>query len=457
MADINVKTGQKFPLTIKRLGINGEGIGYFKRKTTFVPGALPGEVVLTQVTKVNTRYLEGKVLKVRERSKDRVKPPCPVFDLCGGCQLQHLNYPAQLLYKQQIIIDSLERYAGHVPADRVKSTIGMAEPFRYRNRNQFPVEKDGRQVRAGLYKEHSNTLIDLDECIVQDKVTMNVTQAVKKIMSELNIEVCKNPNKEDGVRSIVTRVAKASNDVQVVLIVTTRELKKQDMLAERIMGIPHVKSFALNINNDKASNVLGEETVILAGEQTIRETVAELQFDLMPDSFFQLNREQTSVLYEQIAQAADLTGKEYVADIHCQTGGAALSLARAAKEVRGVDEDEESIVNATYNMTLNDVENVRFEADHVLDTLEDWIEEGFYPDVITVNPTRAGLTFEEMDVFNEIKPKTLVYISRNSSSLAKDLAHLTKVFDVEYIQPIDLAPQTVQVEAVVKLVRKRRL
>lgn len=457
MADINVKVGQKFPLTIKKLGINGEGVGYFKRKATFVKGALPGEVVLTQVTKVNTRYLEGKVLKVRERSQDRTNPPCPVFDLCGGCQLQHLNYSAQLKYKQQIIIDSLERYAAHIPADRVRETIGMDEPFRYRNRNQFPVEKDGRKIRAGLYKEHSNTLIDLDECIVQDKMNMTVTQSVKKIMSELNIEVCKNPNKEDGVRAIVTRVAQSSNDVQVVLIVTNRNLKKQDMLAERIMRIPHVKSFALNINDDKESRVLGEETLILAGEQTIRETVNDLQFDLMPDSFFQLNRDQTAVLYEEINKAAALTGKEQVADIYCQIGGAALFMARSAYEVRGADEDEESIVNATYNMTLNDLENARFEAGNVLDKLEDWIEEGFYPDVITVNPTRAGLTFEEMDVFNEIKPKTLVYISRNPSSLAKDLAHLTKVFEVEYIQPIDLAPQTVQVEAVAKLVRKRRL
>ncbi|TDM05303.1 23S rRNA (uracil(1939)-C(5))-methyltransferase RlmD [Macrococcus lamae] len=457
MADINVKVGQKFPLTIKRLGINGEGIGYYKRKATFVPDALPGEVVLVQVTRVNTKYLEGRMLKIRERSKDRVKAPCPVFHLCGGCQLQHLSYPAQLDYKQQIIKDSLERYAGHISADKVKATIGMEEPFRYRNMNLFPVEKSGRTIRAGLYKEQSNTLIDIDDCIVQDNRTMTVTNEVKRIMSELNIDVCRNPHKDNGVRFIVTRIAKHTGDIQVVLVTTTPSLNKQDMLSERIMRIPGVVSVALNVNADKESRVLGPETLIIRGEQTIREQLEHIDYDLTPEGFFQINTEQTVVLYETIKAAVDLTGTEMVADIYCGTGGSALWLSEQAKEVRGVHFDEAAITNAVYNSALNHLENCTFEVGEPLDKLEEWIEEGFYPDVITVNPTRAGLSFDELNVFNEIKPKTLIYISRNPSSLAKDLAHLTKAFNVEYIQPVDMFPQTVQVEMVVKLVRKKRL
>ncbi|KAA1037676.1 23S rRNA (uracil(1939)-C(5))-methyltransferase RlmD [Macrococcus equipercicus] len=457
MADINVKVGQKFPLTIKRLGINGEGVGYYKRKAMFVPDALPGEVVLVQVTRVNTKYLEGKMLKIRERSKDRVKAPCPVFHLCGGCQIQHLSYPAQLEYKQQIIKDSLDRYAGHIPEDKVSPVIGMAEPFRYRNMNLFPVEKSGRTIRAGLYKEHSNTLIDIDDCIVQDSRTMAVTNEVKRIMSELNIDVAKNPQREDGVRFIVTRIAKETGDIQVVIVATTASLNKLDMLAERIMRIPGVKSLALNINADKESRVLGPETLIIKGEPTIRELLAHFEYDLTPEGFFQINTEQSTVLYKAIKDAAALTGTESVADLFCGTGGSALWLAEQAEEVRGVHVDDAAIINAVYNAALNNIENCKFEAGEPLDKLEEWIEEGFYPDVITVNPTRAGLSFDELDAFNDIKPKTLIYISRNPSSLAKDLAHLTKAFTVDFIQPVDMFPQTVQVEMVVKFSRKKRL
>ncbi|WJP97432.1 23S rRNA (uracil(1939)-C(5))-methyltransferase RlmD [Macrococcus bovicus] len=456
MKDIEVKIGQKFPLTIKRLGINGEGIGYYKRKITFVPDALPGEVVLTQVTKVNPRYLEGKVLKIRERAPERVTPPCPVFFLCGGCQLQHMDYAAQLKFKQQIIMDSLEKYAGHVQADKVKPTIGMAKPFRYRSKNQFPVEKSGRKIRAGLYKEQSNTLIDLDECIVQDKRTMTTTQAVKAIMSELNIDVAKNVNKEEGVRYIMTRVAEETGDIQVILVSTTSELKKLDLLTERIMRLPHVTSFGLNINHER-DLLTGEETIILDGEQTLHEKIGETHYDVTTVSAFPINVSQTHVLYDEIVKAANLRGTEHVADLFCGAGGLAMKLAPHAREVRGTDLKEQEIINATYSAAANRIDNCLFEIGEPADKLEEWINDGFYPDVITINPDRSGLTAEEISVLNEIKPKRLVYVSRNPSALAKDLAHLTKAFDVEAIQPVDMFPQTVQVEAVITLVRKRKL
>ncbi|ULG73789.1 23S rRNA (uracil(1939)-C(5))-methyltransferase RlmD [Macrococcus brunensis] len=456
MKDVEVKIGQKFPLTIKRLGINGEGIGYFKRKITFVPDALPGEVVLVRVTKVSNRFLEGKMMKVRESVPERVNPPCPVFFLCGGCQLQHMSYDAQLKFKQQIIIDSMEKYAGHVKADKVKPTIGMDKPFRYRSKNQFPVEKSGRKIRAGLYKEQSNTLIDLDECIVQDKRTMETTQSIKAIMSELNIDVAKNVNKEEGVRYIMTRVAEDSVEIQVILVSTTPDLKKADLLSERIMRLPHVTSFGLNINDDR-DLLVGEETIILSGDETIHEKIGMTEYDVTAVSAFPINIKQTNVLYEAVVEAAELTGKENVADLFCGAGGSALKLTAHARALKGVDLNEQEIINATYSASANAIDNVTFEHGEPADKLEEWIQDGFYPDVITINPNRSGLTADEIDAINEIKPHRFIYISRNPSTLAKDLAHLTKAFTVDYIQPIDMFPQTTQVEAVVRLSRKRRL
>lgn len=457
MTDIQVKVGQQFPLTIKRLGINGEGIGYFKRKITFVKGALPGEVIVAQVTDINPKYLQAKMVKIREKSNERVKPKCNVFDLCGGCQLQHLSYRGQLKYKKQIVEDALTKYAPHVKLDKIKDVKGMYNPYTYRNKNQFPVEKTGRKVRAGLYKEHSNTLIDLHECIVQDNRTMHTTNEVKKIMSELNIDACKNPMREKGVRHIVTRVALATGEIQVVFVTNTRHLKKQDLLAERVMRLAGVKSVALNINTEKTSIVMGDETIVIAGEETIREQLQDHIYDLSAESFFQLNPRQTVVLYNEVRDAAALTGKENVVDAFCGTGTIGIWLADNAGEVRGMDTNEDGIVNAIYNATLNGADNCKFEVGDASEKLNEWIEEGFYPDVITVDPPRTGLSEATIKLINEIKPKTFVYTSCNPSTLAKDLAHLTKAFQVEYIQPVDMFPQTAQVEAVVKLTRKRKL
>ena len=457
MADIFVKVGQQFPLTIKRLGINGEGIGYFKRKITFVKGALPGEVILAQVTNVNPKFLEAKLVKIRERSNERVEAPCKVFDLCGGCQLQHLDYDAQLKYKKQIVEDAITKYAPHIKLDKIKDVKGMVSPFYYRNKNQFPVEKSGRKIRAGLYKESSNQLIDLHECLVQDKRTMNTTNEIKKIMSELNIAVCKNPTKDRGVRHIVTRVALSTGEIQVVFVTNDAKLLKQDLLAERILRLPGVKSVALNINKEKTSIVMGRETIVIGGSDTIREQLEEHIYDLSAESFFQLNPKQTVVLYNEIKKAAALNGTEQVVDAFCGTGTIGIWLADSAKEVRGMDTNEDGIVNAIYNASMNGKDNCTFELGEASEKLHEWIESGFYPDVITVDPPRTGLDKETIQLINEIKPKTFVYTSCNPSTLAKDLAHLTKAFTVEYIQPVDMFPHTAQVEAVVRLIRKRRL
>ncbi|QSN68666.1 23S rRNA (uracil(1939)-C(5))-methyltransferase RlmD [Mammaliicoccus sciuri] len=452
--NVSVKVGQKFPLTIKRLGINGEGIGYYKKKITFVEGLLPGEVGLVQVVKAKPNFIEAKVVKIRERSKERVKPKCKVYDICGGCQLQHLNYDAQLLFKSQIVKDALTKYAKNIPTKIVKPTIGMDNPWGYRNKNQFPVQKKGNQLIAGLYEKDSHQLIDIKKCPVQDKRTIQVTNELRNILTNLQVKVCRNPNKEQGLRYIVTRVAKHSQQIQVTLVCTDDQLKYNQSLIDQIMNLSFVESLSININKEKTSRVLGNQTIHISGKQQITETLGQYYYDLSPDSFFQLNPEQATKMYGEIETQANLTGNESVVDAFCGTGTIGIWLSQNAKEVRGMDIIKEGIDDAKKNAELNNRHNVHYEVGDAYKVMDKWIKESFKPDVITVDPPRTGLGIKAVELIKSVHPKTFVYTSCNPSTLAKDLAHLSKKYKVVSMQPIDMFPQTAQVEVVAKLVAK---
>ena len=202
-----VQLNQTFPLTIKRLGINGEGVGYFKKQVVFVPGALPGEEVVVEATKVHPKYAEAKVKKIRKRSEFRIEPQCPVYEECGGCQLQHLSYDGQLKEKRDIVIQSLERHT-RLQADQldIRETIGMEDPWNYRNKSQFQVGQRDGKVLAGLYGMNSHHLINIDQCVVQHPKTNKAIGTVKKVLQKLQIPIYNEKSRKGIVRTIVARV-----------------------------------------------------------------------------------------------------------------------------------------------------------------------------------------------------------------------------------------------------------
>lgn len=225
-----LKVGQTFPLTIKRLGINGEGVGYFKRQVVFVPGALPGEEVVVEATKVQPKFSEGKVKKIRKSSPFRVQAPCPFYEQCGGCQLQHLAYDQQLQEKRDIVIQSLERHT-KLKIDKldIRPTIGMEDPWNYRNKSQFQVgqQKNGAVI-AGLYGLDSHRLIPIQNCMVQHPLTNKVSEEVRKILEEFQVPIYDERKQKGIVRTIVTRAGFESGEVQVVLITTQKEMPRKN-------------------------------------------------------------------------------------------------------------------------------------------------------------------------------------------------------------------------------------
>ncbi|WP_025115830.1 23S rRNA (uracil(1939)-C(5))-methyltransferase RlmD [Lysinibacillus fusiformis] len=448
--------GQQFPLIIKRLGINGEGVGFYKRNVVFVKGAIPGEEITAQVTKTQRNFAEAEILSIRKASKHRQEAPCPVYNECGGCQLQHMTYEKQLSEKRDIVIQALERYAKPLAETvEVRKTLGMDNPWHYRNKSQFQVRKEGKRVYAGLFVEGSNKLLNINDCLVQHPVTSKVTVATRKILQKLNITIYDGRTLDGLVRTIVVRTGIHTGETQVVLVTTRKEIPHLAELITRIKKIdPSIVSIAQNINREKTSLIFGDETIVLDGKETIHEELGELAFDLSARAFFQLNPTQTVHLYDEIKKAAALTGKESVVDAYCGVGTVGLWLADQAQEVRGMDVIPESIQDARKNARNHGFKHTKYAVGTAESVLAKWRKEGFTPDVITVDPPRTGLAPEFIQTVLKLKPKRFVYTSCNPSTLAKDLQQLSKLYHVEYIQPVDMFSQTAQVECVCSMVLK---
>jgi 23S rRNA (uracil-5-)-methyltransferase RumA len=453
---ITIQKGQQFPLTIKRLGINGEGVGYFKKQVVFVPGALPGEEVVVEATTIHPKYAEAKIKKIRRSSAHRVTPRCPVYEQCGGCQLQHFDYQAQLEAKRDIVIQAFERHC-RIPVEalEIKPAIGMEDPWHYRNKSQFQVGKRNENVIAGLYGMGSHQLIDIAECVIQHQATNRVTAIVKTILEDLRIPIYNERKRTGIVRTIVVRVGFHTKEVQLVFITAKKELPRKELLISEIQRrLPEVKSIMQNVNGQKTSLIFGEETFLLEGEEYIQEVLGDLSFELSARAFFQLNPVQTVKLYDEVKKAARLTGHEKVVDAYCGVGTIGLWLAKDAGEVRGMDTIREAIEDARKNAARHGFHHAVYTVGKAEHILPKWVKEGWRPDVVIVDPPRTGCDEALLRTILQVKPSKIVYVSCNPSSLARDIDRLSKTYQVDYIQPVDMFPHTAHVECVAKLTLK---
>lgn len=453
---VRITEKQTFPLTIKRLGINGEGVGYFKKQVVFVPGALPGEEVVVEATKIQPKFAEARIKKIRKKSEHRVAPPCPVYEECGGCQLQHLDYRQQLVEKKDIVKQSLERHTKlNVEKLDIRDTLGMDNPWNYRNKSQFQVGQRDGKLLAGLYGINSHKLVDIQHCAVQHSATNKATSTVKKILQDLKVSVYNEKTRKGIVRTIVARIGVKTEELQIVLITSQRELPHKDEIVARIkQALPEVTSIVQNVNGQKTSLIFGDETRLLEGKEFIQETLGELEFELSARTFFQLNPEQTVNLYNEVKEAAGLTGVEKVVDAYCGVGTIGLWLADGADEIRGMDVIADSIEDAEKNAERHGISHATYVVGKAEQVLPKWAKEGWKPDVLVVDPPRTGLDQQLLNTILKVKPKKIVYVSCNPSTLAKDISVLVSKYKVGYIQPVDMFPQTSHIESVTSLILK---
>ncbi|HEO5948851.1 TPA: 23S rRNA (uracil(1939)-C(5))-methyltransferase RlmD [Streptococcus agalactiae] len=450
---MNVVLKQRIPLKIKRMGINGEGIGFYKKTLIFVPGALKGEEVFCQISSVRRNFAEAKLLKINKKSKNRVDPACSIYKECGGCQIMHLQYDKQLEFKTDIIRQALMKFKPEGYENyEIRKTIGMSEPEHYRAKLQFQVRSFGGNVKAGLYAQGTHRLIDIKDCLVQDRLTQEMINRVAELLGKYKLPIY-NERKIAGVRTVMIRRAQASGEVQLIFI-TSKRLDFDDVVIELVREFPELKTVAVNINASKTSDIYGQITEVIWGQESINEEVLDYGFSLSPRAFYQLNPKQTQILYSEAVKAIDVKEDDDLIDAYCGVGTIGLAFAGKVKSVRGMDIIPEAIQDAKENALHMGFTNTHYEAGKAEDIIPRWYSEGFRANALIVDPPRTGLDDKLLNTILKMPPEKMVYVSCNTSTLARDLVTLTKVYHVHYIQSVDMFPHTARTEAVVKLQRK---
>lgn len=450
---MNVVLKQRIPLKIKRMGINGEGIGFYKKTLIFVPGALKGEEVFCQISSVRRNFAEAKLLKINKKSKNRVDPACSIYKECGGCQIMHLQYDKQLEFKTDIIRQALMKFKPEGYENyEIRKTIGMSEPEHYRAKLQFQVRSFGGNVKAGLYAQGTHRLIDIKDCLVQDRLTQEMINRVAELLGKYKLPIY-NERKIAGVRTVMIRRAQASGEVQLIFI-TSKRLDFDDVVIELVREFPELKTVAVNINASKTSDIYGQITEVIWGQESINEEVLDYGFSLSPRAFYQLNPKQTQILYSEAVKALDVKEDDDLIDAYCGVGTIGLAFAGKVKSVRGMDIIPEAIQDAKENALHMGFTNTHYEAGKAEDIIPRWYSEGFRANALIVDPPRTGLDDKLLNTILKMPPEKMVYVSCNTSTLARDLVTLTKVYHVHYIQSVDMFPHTTRTEAVVKLQRK---
>ncbi|HGK7235697.1 TPA: 23S rRNA (uracil(1939)-C(5))-methyltransferase RlmD [Streptococcus agalactiae] len=450
---MNVVLKQRIPLKIKRMGINGEGIGFYKKTLIFVPGALKGEEVFCQISSVRRNFAEAKLLKINKKSKNRVDPACSIYKECGGCQIMHLQYDKQLEFKTDVIRQALMKFKPEGYENyEIRKTIGMPEPEHYRAKLQFQVRSFGGNVRAGLYAQGTHRLIDIKDCLVQDRLTQEMINRVAELLGKYKLPIY-NERKIAGVRTVMIRRAQASGEIQLIFI-TSKRLDFDDVVIELVREFPELKTVAVNINASKTSDIYGQITEVIWGQETINEEVLDYGFSLSPRAFYQLNPKQTQILYSEAVNALDVKEDDDLIDAYCGVGTIGLAFAGKVKSVRGMDIIPEAIQDAKENALHMGFTNTHYEAGKAEDIIPRWYSEGFRANALIVDPPRTGLDDKLLNTILKMPPEKMVYVSCNTSTLARDLVTLTKVYHVHYIQSVDMFPHTARTEAVVKLQRK---
>ena len=451
--NIPVIRGEVYTVEIASFGHSGEGVGRYEDFTIFVPGAIVGEQVEVRISEVKKTYAKGILQKVLTPSPDRTEPRCEIYAACGGCQLQHLSYEGQLKAKQQQVSDAMERI-GKQKDLLVYPTIGAENPWNYRNKMQFPVGRDGARTIVGCFAQGSHAIIDTKNCCIQQEENNRIANAVREIVEALRIPVYNEQKKTGCLRHVIGRAI--SGGIMVVLVTATDTFPQADLFVSRLREkMPDVVSLMQNINTKTTNVIMGSKTRLLWGKEQIEAKLGDLVFQISARSFFQVNTRQAEILYEQALSYAGLTGSETVIDAYCGTGTISLFLARKAKRVIGIEIVEPAVLDARKNAKENGIENVEFVVGDATKVMPRLYKDGLRPDVIVVDPPRAGCTPEVLQAFSEMQPERIVYVSCNPASLARDIAILSELgYKAEKVQPVDMFSQTFHVESIALLQRK---
>ncbi len=441
----NYTVGQEIKLEIRKMGINGEGIGYINNITVFVYGAMEKEVVYASIKEVHDNYLVTSLLSIEKKSKLRVEPFCKFFNQCGACTIQHIDYTMQLKIKRNILINSLRKYTKNLDVDNTKIYLTVpSTEIAYRNKSQMPFRDTNFGLSLGLYEESTNKFVFIDNCPIEKD---EVNQIKREVLTTL-IKYNQSTKKNGGVlKYLVVRYLNGNAQVTFVL----EEYKDIFVkIADEIMAKnSDIRTVAYTIPKKNSVSIFGDEVNIIKGVNYINGSILGLKVKLSPKSFYQLNEVQSEKLYKEIYDGID--ENKVVFDGYSGIGVLGLLLSRKSKHVYSVDFSSDSIKNARINARENEVKNITFFSDKIENRFPQLIGEEINPDIIILDPPRSGLSDQVIKTILKSGANTVYYISCNTSTLAKNLNELLEKYDVSYMRPYDFFMETALVETVVCL------
>ena len=464
-------------VTIEDMGTDGEGIGKLDGFTFFIKDAVIGDVVEAKVMKAKKNYAYARLMRVITPSKERVEPVCAYHKQCGGCQIQALDYKAQLAFKENKVRNHLLRIGGfsaELLDNVMEPIVGMEKPYHYRNKAQFPVgtDKEGNWI-TGFYAGRTHDIIANTDCALGVAENQQILETVLDYMRSNKVSAYDEKTGQGLVRHILIRKGFTSGEIMVCLIVNGNTLPAEDRLVETLKSMEGVTSIYINTNTENTNVIMGRKNRVLWGESTISDvihprTIEEIEsgkdaladqdregitFAISPLSFYQVNPVQTEKLYSLALEYAGLTGEETVWDLYCGIGTISLFMAQCAKQVYGVEIVEQAILDARENAKRNHIENASFyvgKAEEVLPHLYE--TEHIFADVICVDPPRKGCDEACLETIVKMAPKRIVYVSCDSATLARDLKYLcANGYELKKVRPVDQFGHTVHVETVVLL------
>lgn len=449
---------------IEDIGVGGEGIGKVDGYTLFIKDAIIGDVVEAKVMKAKKNYGYARLMNVLTPSKDRVEEPvCPMARKCGGCQIQEMKYPAQLKFKESKVRGNLERI-GEVPSELLDQimhpAVGMdgegMQPFRYRNKAQFPIgtDKDGRVI-AGFYAGRTHSIIGNTDCVLGVEVNEEILNCILDFMEEFDIPAYDEVKHKGLVRHVLLRYGFKTDEIMVCLVINGKTIPHCHDLIGRLRQIPGMTSITLSMNTVKTNVIMGDTIRLLWGQEFITDYIGEIKYQISPLSFYQVNPVQTEKLYGLALDYAGLTGNETVWDLYCGIGTISLFLAKKAKQVYGVEIVPQAIDDAKNNAKINDITNAEFYVGKAEEVLPDYYKEyekthngeTAHADVIVVDPPRKGCEESLLQTIVDMQPERVVYVSCDSATLARDVKFLrANGYELKDVTPVDQFPHTVHIE-----------
>ncbi|MDZ7774034.1 MAG: 23S rRNA (uracil(1939)-C(5))-methyltransferase RlmD [Balneolaceae bacterium] len=462
------KKGDEVELSIETAAYKGKGLGKIDGMAVFVPNTAPGDTVKTRIVRRKKSYLEGKLLEVIEGGPDRIEPRCRHAQTCGGCNWQHVNYEKQLDFKRDQVEDHMHRI-GKLTHLEVKPTIGCEQTFHYRNKMEYSVghrrwlsreEIDAeefvsdRGFAAGLHAPgRFDKILDLQECHLQDPVSYEILDFVRSWCVEHEVPPYNTIDNEGFMRNVVIRTSHHTDDLMVNLV-TYRDAPElmQDMCEALLEAFPRITTVVNNVNDQNNPTAIGRYEHVLHGPGTIVDKIGPYAFTIDANAFFQTNTRQAERLYEVARDYAAIQPGDTVYDLYCGVGTLTLFMSKQAEKVVGIEVVNVAVENARKNARENGVDNVHFVKGDMREEFNDKIvEKHGRPDCIITDPPRAGMHDDVVEQLCRLKAPRLVYVSCNSSTMARDLKKLNEVYEIHDVQPVDMFPQTYHIETVARL------